>query len=446
MKTRILLLTVSLLLSFVLPGCWDYNEYEDLAQLVAMGLDYDTQSRNITISVQYPAIRKAKGAGGETPGPLWVVHSATDKNLFGALTKLDEVVPEKLFYGYIKIVIVGEEAAKHNIMELIDLFDRTPVIRTSAYLVIAEGKAEDVIKDVTPSQRSSTETVDKLVGTLRDAGTGYPVTVNDFLEMLAVGGWEAVAPRIISVGAEESTNSNNGGKQNKGKQGKENKDKQGKGDNGGSDESMEAKGDRDAEGDIPGHMNLYLEHPGGQRVGGMAAFQGDKFLGWLNDRESRGLGLIRAKNLHSYKISEPIADTGLEELYYRLLSTDSKIKVRIENNQPVVTVNIKVVADLRKYYRNEGSDFLFPEQKRHLEQKLTESIRFDIDAALRRGQKELKTDIFGFGFALFRTDPKLWQQEYAEKWADIYPDIPVNVNVEAKVINTGVNIRKLFIK
>lgn len=109
-------------------------------------------------------------------------------------------------------------------------------------------------------------------------------------------------------------------------------------------------------------------------------------------------------------------------------------------------MDVKIVADLRKYYSTKGSEFLSPEEVELIENKLSESIRSDIEAALVKCQEEFKSDIFGFGFALFRKNPKLWQTEYAKKWDDVFPYTQVYINVDTKVINTGTNIRKLNLK
>ena len=81
-----------------------------------------------------------------------------------------------------------------------------------------------------------------------------------------------------------------------------------------------------------------------------------------------------------------------------------------------------------------------------MEEKLSESIRSDIEAALKKGQKDLESDIFGFGFALFRKDWKLWRTEYEKNWDKIFPDVPVTINVQAKITNTGTNNRRMFVR
>ena len=178
----------------------------------------------------------------------------------------------------------------------------------------------------------------------------------------------------------------------------------------------------------------------------MAAFQGDKLVGLLDARESRGLNFIRGKKVHAYKVSAAAGDTAVDQLYFRILESKSNLKVRLENGQPTVTVTVGVKADLRKYYGHTGADFIFGEALDQIEKLLADSVREDIEAALQRGQRELRTDIFGFGFALYQKYPRAWKEEYLAQWADMFPTVPVTVRINAKIVNVGVTTRKLYIK
>ncbi|KZL90775.1 hypothetical protein CLMAG_36860 [Clostridium magnum DSM 2767] len=100
---------------------------------------------------------------------------------------------------------------------------------------------------------------------------------------------------------------------------------------------------------------------------------------------------------------------------------------------------------MRKYYTGEGSTYLTPDIIRSMEKKLENSIKSDVMAAIEKGQKEFKSDIFGFGFNLYRQHPREWHKDYEKIWDDIFPDIPIKVNIDAKINNTGTNIRKFFL-
>lgn len=412
MKKRILLLTLLLFL-LVLSGCWDYEEYEDLIQVYALGIDVDKESRETTVTIQYLPTTKQGGGAQENSQPLssqvGIIHSATGKTFYDALTKVEQGIYKKLFFGYLKIIVIGEDAAKYKMLDIIENLDRAPTLRSTAQLVITSGTAEDTLSTYDASQvASSGEEINSLINVLQSVGSAFPVELLNFTEMLAVGGLEATAPRVITISQ---------------------------------------KTEPEAQGGIQGHIRFDEEREGAHRVAGMAVFKRDKFAGWLDVQETLGYGWITGKKIVTFKASETSDETDTENiLYYQVIKSKSKIGVQMDNDQPVFGVDVKVVANLRKYYSDKGSDFLSPDEIGVMEKKLSETIRSDIEAALEKGQVELKSDIFGFGFALFKKDTKLWQTEYASKWDDVFPYTPVYINVDAKIINTGTNIRRLDLK
>jgi len=413
MNTRMLLLACTMLISLVLPGCWDYAEYEDFVQIIGMGMDYNNETQEITLTILY---QPTEGKSSSQPssatksGGQQITHSATDKTFIGAATRLQEVVHKKLFYGYVKTVVISEEAAKYNMMDAIDLFDRSPSIHSSAYLAITSGKAADVIKTIDPYQTiSSAEKIHDLIYFAPNTGLAYVVTINTFKEMLAIGGWEATVPHIIAIAAKSQK--------------------------------------EETKSSIHEQLMLNEERTGAHRVSGLAAFKGDKFVGWLDEKESRGFSWITGKKIQYYTVSEPSSVGGTDEiLYYAVTDSNNKINVQMENVTPVIYVDVKATAVLRKFSRDKSSEFLSLEEISIAEQKLADHIRSDVDAALNKGQKELQSDIFGFGFAVFRESPPLWKNEYEAKWTDIFPDIPVHITIDVSIPNTGTNIKRLLIK
>ncbi|MBP2650982.1 MAG: gerBC 2 [Firmicutes bacterium] len=409
--SRIILFALYIFLAITVSGCWDYIEYEDMAQLIGMGIDYDNESQEITVTVQYASVVKQKGeqAGSAKLTPNGIVHSATDKTIAGAITKLQEVINKKLFYGYLKVLVIGEDAAKYQLMEIMDLLDRSPAF-TTMLLVFSADKAENVIKTVaTGGTTASGYEMHNLIHSGPNTGASFPVTTNEFLQMLAISGIEATAPRVINVEGKQDDKEGKGGSQ--------------------------------------GNIRFDGEQRGDFRMAGLAAFKGGQFVGWLDQKETLGFGWITGKKLEIYKASEPRSNVGIGDAkIYRVNEAETDLRAGLDNGNPVIDVDVKVTANIRKYPSAGNGEFLSDEDIKLAEKQLADGIYSDIDAALIRGQKELKTDIFGFGFAFFRKYPELWREKYEEEWTEIFPEVPVNINVEVHVINTGINIRKLKVK
>lgn len=396
---------LALIILLILPGCWDYTEYDNMVQVIAMGVDFNKESKETTVTIQYiPTTKQKGGSSGDSKGSVQqdgVVHTATDQTLYGALTKLREKVNKEIFLGYLKVIIIGNEAAKYKMRDLMDLYDRMPSIRSNVYLAISSGQAADTLSTLGVDHIAPAGTqIYNLINLTKNSGTAYSVSIHDFIEMLAVPGMEVTAPRVITEQLKQK-----------------------------SDDKSDKKPE------------------GIQKVSGIAVFKGDRLVGWLDEKESSGFRWITGKDTHAYKESliSGSADTA-DILYYQIKKSKNKIKVQMQDGQPVIKVDVSVNAELRKYYSNKGSEIFSPKDIRDMEKKLSDSIQADMEASLEKCQTELKSDIFGFGFAFFRQYPKLWQTEYGKKWDNIFPNLNVNVKVNAKVEDTGENNRKLQIK
>jgi spore germination protein KC len=105
-----------------------------------------------------------------------------------------------------------------------------------------------------------------------------------------------------------------------------------------------------------------------------------------------------------------------------------------------------VEADLRKYSTNIDLELLTPDVVSLLEKGLADNVRSDINDAIKKGQKELKTDIFCIGFNFYRQYPKLWHSQYEKEWKQIFPTLQIKVSVDAKVVDTGTAIKKFSAK
>lgn len=410
-KRAALLVLIMLILQIFVAGCWDYIEYEQMALVVGMGVDIDNSTKQLTETHQI--LNPQRSSGSESPGSssskTGLVFSATDYSNYGAIDKLQQVILNRMFYGYLRVFILGEGAAQSSLADQVQFLNRTPVVRDTAYFLIASGTAEKVLSTVEEnSSNPSSQTMTGLLKNAQETGAAFPVTVHDVAETLAVGGWEVTIPRVIS-NAEDSSRTLAGG-----------------------------SGDG---------INIDEKYRGGLKISGMAAFKGDKFAGWLNEKETLGFGWITGKNIEAYKVvPDQPGSTQADMLYFRIDKSGSKIKPELVNNQPVINVEVNVQATLRKYYTNSGPEIIDPQEITALEKELTDSIQSDIQAALTQGQTELQSDIFGFGFAFFRKYPDLWNTQYEKLWPDLYPDIPVNVTVKATVNDTGGNIRQLIVK
>ena len=68
-------------------------------------------------------------------------------------------------------------------------------------------------------------------------------------------------------------------------------------------------------------------------------------------------------------------------------------------------------------------------------------IRNEINAVIQKA-KELKTDIFAFGEAVHRADPKAWKR-LEQRWEEIFPELKVDLLVKTKINRVGLIINPI---
>ena len=132
MKKQILLL---LSLIFLLSGCWDKRELNELAITMALGIDKSEDGYKVTAQVAVPAELSAKGGPGHSQ---IVLFQATGKTVEDALRKLTKEAPRIIYPGHLQMLVFGESLAKEGIGKPLDFMSRNWEVRADYYVVVAK--------------------------------------------------------------------------------------------------------------------------------------------------------------------------------------------------------------------------------------------------------------------------------------------------------------------
>lgn len=81
-------------------------------------------------------------------------------------------------------------------------------------------------------------------------------------------------------------------------------------------------------------------------------------------------------------------------------------------------------------------DIMKPETIDELEKIYEKEVKGIITRTIETVQNEYKSDIFGFGEALHRSNPKEWEQ-MKDHWDEHFSDLIVNVQIDMKIRRTG---------
>ncbi|CAG7645760.1 Ger(x)C family spore germination protein [Paenibacillus allorhizosphaerae] len=383
-KLKFLLLIPYACSVLLLTGCWDRTEVNDLAIIMAAGLDKKTE-KTVELSVQVFVPKSSKTGGEELASASsaggtgqTLVRAAEGYTLADAISKLQEKLPRIIFWGHAEIFIFGEQIAKEGLSEHIDFLARAPGPRERANLFISKGTAKNILRLLPPLERSSAEVLRELA----KAQTGLSVTIKDYAQMMIGGSDASVLPWIDIVPPEP-------------------------------------------------------EAPPLQSIGfinGSAILKQNRMVGWIDDRLTRGLLWLRNEVKTATVTIEPKEAEGRVSL--SLLRARTELVPRIENGVWSMTVKIYTEDDIIQ--NTTILDLSDPKLSHSMERQLAEAIEARIRAVLVKPQKQWNADIFDFAEAFRRAYPKEWKRAKTQ-WDDIFPHVTVHIESKVKILRTGLS-------
>ncbi|MGF7186266.1 spore germination protein KC [Desulfitispora alkaliphila] len=386
-----------LLITFIfITGCWNKVELSERALVMGTGIDKGEDGTvKVTIQVLQP-IKKgipAAGIGGEaTDNAVWVTTS-TGETLFDAVRNFGMQSGRKLFFQYNEIIVIGEEVAREGILPLLDFFARDHELRLNQQVLIAEGEAVDVLNATHQLEIVPANAIRDLAMGKDAIGTTVSVTLFDLTGMLANKSTSPVATRIELF------------------------------------ESTESEGNEETEQNGEGEQtNKKL------RVTGAAVFREDKLVGFFDKPETRGLNWILGEVVQGIIVaSSPL--NPQEKVSIEIIRAGGTITPEFKDGD----FSITVMVDMEGTLGEQQSRVNLTEEQRwtSLEKRTEAVIENEIKAALEKAQKEYKTDIFGFGDAIYRNYPTQWR-EIEDNWEEVFSQMDVNIEVNAKLRRSGI--------
>ncbi|WP_158299242.1 Ger(x)C family spore germination protein [Paenibacillus antri] len=370
-----------LLLLPVMTGCWGRQEVNDIGIVTATAVDR-SDNGDIVVMLLFAIPRlvgtsSMTGGGGESKMSTtagWVV-TAGGETVMDAFRNIQAKLPRTIYFSHNRVLLLGERLAREGIAPVLDVFQRNRQSQLNSFVLVAE-HPEDILRFKPTFEKLSSEIIEEEI--VRGVGTN--VRLVEFLAMLHAEGQEAFAPVVELT---KSTEKKNG-------------------------------------------SNL-------RATTKTAAFRGDRLVGLLGDEATRGLvwlrnevrdGVITIQVPESRGGGKISAEIKSGSTRFRPSVRDGRVRIRIETE---ATLDIAENASKMEIERHLGT------VESYFERDLEERLR----ALCDKVQRNLHTDIVGFGQSLYRNDPKRWRGEYAERWDETFPNVRADISVSVQVLNTG---------
>ncbi|MBT9156260.1 MAG: Spore germination protein B3 [Firmicutes bacterium] len=387
-KVAALLLLVGV--TILLTGCWSAQEIEDLAFVMAMGVDTDPSGVRITYQLALPA-PGGQASGGQAGGqnPVWVT-SLSAPSVAEAMLRLPVILSKVPFTGHTLVVVMGEEYAREGIGELLEYLARDRQTRDRIRLTVAFGKAEDVLRVEPRVEAMPAEYLFNLLRRGEETGTIPPA---DLLGVRIAFANQARL-QIMLPAIQPAPDTANG------------------------------KGTQTEAGDAPPASAIELK--------GTAVFRGDKLAGFLDQRESRGVAWLTA-NLRMATVSIPREEGHIVQLANY---SSARFKARKENGGYRLHARVSQDGNLTAWPHPEAG--ITHALLKQIEEDLAEVVADEIRSALDALQHEFNADIVGLGEQMRRLRP-----EYMATldWHKAFPALIVEIEVVAAFRRIGLTLR-----
>lgn len=138
MKKLLKIITLFLTCTFILSGCWDQVDFEQIGFSLSLGLE-QTEDKSLLVTYAYPVI------GAAAKGSVDVI-STKSSLVRGSRINLRLVAPKLIEGGKTQQILISDSLAKNGIHDLLEIYQRDETLPAIAYVVIVEGSPEDLLK------------------------------------------------------------------------------------------------------------------------------------------------------------------------------------------------------------------------------------------------------------------------------------------------------------
>ena len=295
-----------------------------------------------------------------------------------------------VYYGHIRVLVIGEELARNGISEILDVMKRSREPRSDFYVMVAKDtSAENILKILTPLDKlPANKLFHSLDKSHKSSAKTDAVPLNQFIEDLVTKGTNPVL-----TGVEIKGNINEGGDQDNLKH------------------------------STPPTRTVYKN---------VALFKKDRMLGWLDDNQTVGYNYVTNNVINSSGIVKG-EDGG--SIVIEALSTHTKQSVKIEQGIPHIFIDVNAVCNVQEVMSTDDleDEKVITQLEKKSEQKIIERMQ----SSIQQISDKYNVDIFGFGRTIYRSKPKEWRKLLNKYGHEYLKHLPIHYKVKVNINRIG---------
>ncbi len=388
-----------LLLPLLIGGCWDAREINQLALVMAVGVDQAEDSNRFLVTAQIarPAVAGAGGGGdggGGQEEPVFTA-SADGDTLFEAIRNLARFTSRRIMWAHNMVIVIGESVAREDITPVIDFFTRNQELRLRTWIVVARGTdARSIVTTKTGMENIPGASIAALLRYAELPGESVRADVARALWSFLASDVNVILPAIrLSPHLAPAGNQ---------------------------------------EGEKASALQAELK--------GVAIFNGTRLVGFVDEDAARGLLWIRGE-LRNSVITLSCPGHPARNMAVEIRSPSVDVTSEIRGQRPTFRIRVDTEGWLNEQdCVTEDIDVM--QLQEMTEERFAEGIEEDIRSALDSVQRNLGTDVFLYGFRIHRQHPQWWRTN-KDHWNDMFPEVATEVSVQARIPRMGIYVRPM---
>lgn len=372
-KLRILLLVLIILLNSIFAtGCWNYREVDEYSIVAGLAIDKGIKNEfQMTVEI----IKIGSGKESRTTSEIVTTEGNT---LFDAARKIITLNGKKLYWAHAKVVILSKQVASEGVMKALEWYNRDSETRENVYILVSKRPtAKEIFNGYLLSEEIKSFEMEEMI---KNQVSISKAPIIDIMKYDIESRTKGISPIIPAVDLVES------------------------------DGKITAQ------------------------VGGTAIIKYDKFVGFLNDEETKDLIFIRNE------IKGGILNEGIEgkqdptKISLEIFNNKTKITPIANGKHIKVNLNINTTVAIDEV---DGKANIFDEEGiKKLEQTASDTQKKRIEVLINKVKSEYDADIFKFALKLNEDKPKVWKS-VAGDWDEIFANISVDVKNKVHIRNSA---------
>lgn len=398
---RIALAAVGALVLLVTTGCWDTQELDTRALVVAIGIDLpedvtdvpiltaqgekrmspgpvdeDNARIVLTFLIAKPeqSARTSQGGGAGGDESSFFVIGAEGNTFLDAIERAKSRLSRSIYFGHLQVILISEGVARTEWSSLMGEVIRDPDVSSLVLLGVAKDQTAREVLQARPPLEKQTAGFVQSFNTKDDV----PGQVNftalwEFFRDLHVPGRESGAMGISAT-----------------------------------DDQVE--------------------------INGLAAFRGASLVGWLDPHETEGFNFLTNQFVGGTVVTR-YKDEPVEFIAARNMKVSTDVTPSIQNGKVAFQIKVRAEGDVGR--KAAGMLRGRPEEFSQEEMLIGARIKELVEAGLKRMQL-LETDIADLGHGVRNRFPEVWRaNRWDQHWNEAFRQATMEVEVEVRLRRKG---------